>query len=350
MSTAQVQPAVPSPMTTSSSIVGTSPFDPSSSMQYCFLPIRYPSLIAYYHLQKNAYWVPSEIDFSDGAESWNRLDDDQRRFISFVLFFFSQSDGIVVENLMENFKKETSEYKEVRYFYAMQEAIETIHNETYSLLIDTFIKDPEEKQRGFDAIHHYPSIGKMADWMFKYMDPAQGSLLERIMAFACVEGIFFSSAFCSIYWVKMRNLLEPLTRANELIAKDEALHVEFAGELGRVLVAEGKCSPMSRDRAMTIIGEAVAVASEFTRDALHVDLIGLSADEMVTYVQCCGDKIASLFGVEPIYHAVNPFSWMTMITLPNQTNFFERRNLVYNRPAMEVKKTESTGFNLDIDF
>ncbi len=327
-----------------------SPFDSSHSMQYCFFPIGRRSLEQFYQRQKNMFWVPDEIDFLDGIDQWDLLDANTRKFISFVLFFFAQSDGIVVENLVENFKKETSELKEARFFFAMQEAIETIHNETYSILIETFIKDPVEREQGFNAIHHYPSIGAMAEWMFEYMDPSNGTLMERIIAFACVEGIFFSGPFCAIYWLKRRNLLEPLARANELIAKDEALHVEFAGELYRVLASEGSDKP-SQEKGHAIIRDAVTVASNFTRDALCVDLIGLSADEMITYIQCCADKISIMFGMQPVYNAVNPFSWMTMIVLPNQTNFFERRNLVYNRPKREAQQdVVESHFDLSADF
>lgn len=323
-----------------------SPYDASHSMQYSFFPIQYHSLIQFYQQQKNMFWVPAEIDFSESVDQWESLDENTKRFITFVLFFFAQSDGIVVENLVENFKKETSHYKEVRFFYAMQEAIETIHNETYSILIDTFIKDAEEKRKGYDAIHHYPSIGAMAQWMFEYMND-QLPLMERVIAFACVEGIFFSSAFCSIYWLKRRNLLKPLSKANELIAKDEALHVQFAGELYRVMTRETH-EEVSQDRCHAIIQDAVKVASDFTRDALHVDLIGMNADEMIQYVQCCADIISAMFGHDAVYHAKNPFSWMTRITLQNQTNFFEQRNLVYTRP--ETVSWSDGSFRFDEDF
>lgn len=324
-------------MTTNETTGVVSPYDTNGAMEYSFFPIRNPELESFYQQQKEMFWVPAEIDFAGNISEWNRLDPSVKRYITFILCFFSQSDGIIVENLMENFKKETSLYKEARFFYSMQEAIETIHNETYSILLDTFITDPVDRANGLDAIHCFPSIGKMAHWMFKYMDPSRGSLLERVIAFACAEGIFFSSAFCSIYWLKRQNMLDALCQANQLIAADEALHVKFAGELYKHLIRDGYYTSLPERTVHSIIQDAVAVVSEFTRDALNVDLIGLSADEMVDYIKCCGDEIAVMFGYAPVYHTTNPFVWMNTLSLPKLTNFFESRNLTYNRAKVDTE-------------
>ena len=307
----------------------------SDASEYSFFPIKHKSLHDLYQKQKTMFWVPGEIDFSDGDTHYSDLSPDIQRFVKFILFFFAQSDGIVIENLVENFKRDTSFIKEARYFYSMQEAIEVIHNETYSILIESYIKDPDEKRAGFNAINTYPSIQNIAKWVFQFMDPKTNSLLERVVAFACVEGIFFSGPFCSIYWLKRINALEGLIRANELIAPDEALHVIGAGVIGRVLVHDYHYEPISTKRCHEIVKSAMDVSETFIRDALHVDLIGMSADDMVAYVKCCANQVSAMFVDEPVFHVENPFVWMNQIALPNQTNFFERRNLVYNRAHHE---------------
>ena len=308
-----------------------------TSNPYCFLPIEHKNLEACYQRQKEMFWVPGEIDYSGMDLEWASLDEDTRRFIKFVLFFFSQSDGLVVENLVENFKKETKVFKEAGFFYAMQEAIETIHNETYSILINELIRDEEEKHKGFNAISHYPAIGKIGAWMKKYMDPSM-PLMNRIVAFACVEGIFFSAPFCSIYWLKRKNILAPIASANELIAADEALHVEFASELYKTFITTGIHDAVSIDTYREIVMSAVDVSEQFVRAALKVNLIGMNADDMVAYVKCCANVIAEMFIQPSIYSVTNPFPWMTAIAIPNQNNFFDARNLLYRRPRYEQQE------------
>jgi ribonucleoside-diphosphate reductase beta chain len=314
--------------------------------RYSYFPIKYKTLDKFYQDQKDVFWTPSEIDYSKDRSDWDKLDEETKKFVKFILFFFAQADGIVNENLIENFKKETSEYKEARNFYAAQEFIEVVHNETYSMLIETFIRDAEEKNRAFNAISHYPSIRKLANWMFQWMK-SERSLVERIIAFACVEGIFFSGAFAGVYWIKRKNILPSLCKANEFIARDEALHTRFAVELYRVMTdVDHKFDRLPESVVHEIIGSATEVAEEFTRDALRVDLIGMNADDMVDYVKCTADNLSTSLGYNRIYEVENPFDWMLVIGLSNKANFFETRPTEYSRQ----KHGSGQGFDLDADF
>lgn len=291
--------------------------------KYCFLPIRYPKLNEFYQKQKNAFWTVKEIDFSKDRSDWLSLSDDVKRFLTFVLSFFAQADGLVIENLFENFQKETSDYKEIVAFYSIQNAIETIHNETYSVMIETFIQDLEERKKAFNAIDNYGSIKKMAEWIMTWMK-SDRPLLERVIAFACVEGIFFSGAFCAIYWIKKSNKLRGLCKANEFIARDEALHTDFAIALYHHYTSVVKTIPQLQEEVVHgIITSAIEVSENFIRDALKVELIGMNADEMMQYVKCTADRLLSSLGFKKLYGVANPFDWMIMITLPNKTNFFE---------------------------
>lgn len=314
--------------------------------KYCFLPMNHMKLLDFYQRQKRSFWIVEEIDFSKDRYQWvNELNNDERQFLTFVLAFFAQADGIVIENLMENFQKETSEIKEANAFYSIQNAIETIHNETYSIMIETFIQDIKERQKAFEAIDNYPSIKKIADWMFKWMDSSR-PLLERIIAFACVEGIFFTGAFCAIYWIKKSNRLRGLCKANEFIARDEALHTEFAIALYHhytLVLKQYQC--LDQKIVHNIIKEAMDVIEEFIRDALNVKLIGMNADDMVTYVKCAADNLSTSLAYDPIYNVQNPFDWMIMITMTNQTNFFEDTVSEYSK----VKK-DNFEFKITNDF
>ena len=313
--------------------------------QYSFFPIKHHVLEKYYQKQKDVFWTPQEIDYRSDRDDWDRLDENTKEFIKFILLFFAQADGIVNENLIEHFKKETSDYKEARYFYAAQEFIEVIHNETYSMLIEAFFRDPEEKKKAFNAIKYYPSIRKIADWMFKWMN-SDTPLHERVIAFACVEGIFFSSAFAAIYWIKRRNVLHGLCKANEFIARDEAMHTEFAVALYHVLTeVDHKYDPLSESRVHEIIGSALKVSEEFTRDALKVDLIGMNANDMVSYVKCTANRLSESLGYSKLYDVENPFDWMAIIGLPNRSNFFETKVSEYSRQAKSDFE-----FSLDDEF
>ena len=312
--------------------------------KYCFMPMRYKKLISFYERQRDSFWVPSEINMSGDRKDWASLNENERRFLTFVLAFFAQADGIVIENLISNFQKETSEIKEANAFYCMQNAMEMIHNETYSLMIDTFIQNLDEKNKALNAIDNYPSIKKIADWMMVWMR-SDAPLLERVIAFACVEGIFFTSAFCAIYWIKRSNKLKGLCKANEFIARDEALHTEFAIALYHHYTSVTKTiNLLSQDTVHSIIKSAIAVSEEFVTDALKVDLIGMSTKDMIQYVKCAADYLVTALNFEPIYNVENPFDWMTLITLTNKTNFFEDT-------VSEYSKTKSDfTFDLTVDF
>lgn len=290
--------------------------------KYCFLPMENPKLLEYYTKQRDAFWTVAEIDFSKDRQDWLALKTGEREFLTFVLAFFAQADGLVIENLFENFQRETSEIKEANAFYSIQNAIETIHNETYSTMIETFIQDYGQRQKAFNAIENYPSIEKIADWITKWMDP-QLPLLERIVAFACVEGIFFSGAFCAIYWIKKSNRLRGLCKANEFIARDEGIHTQFAIALYHFYTAVKGWEPLTQKRLAEIIGSAIDIIEEFIRQALRVELIGMNADDMMKYVKCTANVLMTSLGYEKLYDVENPFDWMLLITLPNKTNFFE---------------------------
>ena len=311
--------------------------------KYSFFPITNSILESFYQRQKAVFWTPQELDYNRDRTDWDTLDEGTESFLKFVLFLFAQLDGIVGENC-SIFKQQTSFIKEATFFYAMQEAIETIHNETYSILIDTFIRNEEEKKRGYNAIKYYPSIGKIADWMFNWMDDKL-PLTERVVAFTCVEGIFFSSAFAAIYWIKRRNILPALCKANEFIARDEALHTEFGVALYHEL-SKKKFARSSEETIHDIIKSAVIVSENFVREALHVDLIGMNADDMVDYVKCTADVLSMSLGYDSIYKVVNPFNWMAVISLPNKSNFFESKVSEYGKPGPEADFT----FDLDADF
>lgn len=313
--------------------------------KYSYFPIKIPILEKYYQLQKEVFWTAQEIEYREDRQDWDLLDDNTKDFVKFLLFFFAQADGIVNENLIENFKRETGEYKEARMFYAAQEFMEVGHNETYSILIDTFIRDPVEKAKAFNAIKYYPSIRKITSWIFEWMRNGR-PLTERVIAFACVEGMFFSGAFAGIYWIKRKNILKGLCKANEFIARDEALHTEFAIALYHVLTSiDKKYEPLPQTRVHEIIGSAMAAAEEFTRDALRVDLIGMNADDMVTYVKCTANRLSEALGYQKLYNVENPFDWMAIIGLPNKSNFFETRVSEYGRQSKS-----DFAFDLDADF
>lgn len=300
--------------------------------ELAFLPIKNPFLEKLYQEQKNVFWGANEIDYTHDREHWDRLDEPSKQYIKFLLFLFAQLDGIVNENLTENFKRETSVFaKECSMFYAIQEAQEWGHNETYSLLIKAFIRDPEEQSRGLNSIQHYPAIKKIADWSFAYMDSSI-PLLERIIAFTCIEGVIFSSAFAGIYWIKRRNVLQGLVKANEWVARDEAIHTKFGIALYHHITAVWqKISALSEKDVHRVVKSAVDTTAEFTRTAMNCDLVGLNAEDMVKYVECTADRLCTSLGYAPLYSASNPFDWMLIIALPNKSNFFENRVTEYAR-------------------
>lgn len=315
--------------------------------RFAFLPIKDPILDEFYQQQKDAMWTVSDIDFSNDRDHWDKMDDASREYVTFILSLFAQLDGIVNENLVENFKKETGSFsKDCSKFYAYQEAIEWTHNETYSFLIKTLIRGEEEQKRSLNSIKNYPAIREIARWAKTWMSRDR-PLVERIVAFACIEGIIFSSAFAGIYYIKQRNILHGLTKANEWIARDEALHTRFAVALyHHITEIWKKESPLSQTRIGEIVGSAVDVAEHFTRVAMKNHLVGINANDMVDYVKCTADALCQSLGYKTIYSSKNPFAWMAVISLPNKSNFFETRVSEYGKESA----SEMFAFDLNAEF
>jgi ribonucleoside-diphosphate reductase subunit M2 len=297
-------------------------------MSYTLFPIpsRYEHLYKMYKQSVAVFWTPEEIDFSKDLSDWGKLNNDEKHFIKHILAFFAGSDGIVQENLASRFQREVDS-PVVKLFYAFQNAMEGIHSETYSLLIDTYIKDEAEKNNLFQAIDTIPCITKKAEWALKWID-SQDDFATRLIAFACVEGIFFSGAFCSIFWLKKRGLMPGLTFSNELISRDEGLHTLFAISLYHTL---GK--GVDAKRIAEIIREAVTIEKEFICEALSCSLLGMNAKMMSQYIEFVADRLAVQFGIPKIYSAHNPFDFMELISLEGKTNFFEKKVSEYSRPV-----------------
>jgi ribonucleotide reductase beta subunit family protein with ferritin-like domain len=270
------------------------------------------------------FWTPEEIDFSKDLADWAKLTPDEKHFVTYVLAFFAGSDGIVQENLASRFQREVSS-QTVKLFYSFQNAMEGIHSETYSLLIDTYVKDEAEKAKLFDGINTIACIGKKAQWAQKWIESTD-DFQTRLVAFACVEGIFFSGAFCSIYWLKKRGLMPGLTFSNELISRDEGLHTQFAVALYHTL------EPRPAALIQTIIKEAVELEKEFICEALSCSLIGMNAKMMSQYIEFVADRLAVQLGVPKVYGTTNPFDFMDLISLEGKTNFFEKKVSDYSRP------------------
>jgi ribonucleotide reductase beta subunit family protein with ferritin-like domain len=289
-----------------------------SSARFTTFPIRYPDLWALYKKAIGSFWSVEEIDLAGDLKDWERLNDSEQHFIKMVLAFFAASDGIVMENIDVNFSKDV-QIAEARSFYAYQSFNESIHSETYSLMIDKLVKDPEEKAGLFRAIETSPAVKQKAEWAMQWMSPG-ASFAQRLIAFACVEGIFFSGSFCAIFWLKKRGLMPGLSFSNELISRDEGLHQEFAVTLYSHLL--DKCP--SKD-IHKIVQWACEVESEFITEALPCKLIGMDAGEMTQYIQFVADRLMAQFGEGPIYGVNNPFDWMETISLEGKTNFFEKR-------------------------
>lgn len=293
---------------------------------YTIFPINHRQIWDMYKLAMRSFWTVEEVDLHTDLLHWKQLNESEQGFIKKVLAFFAASDGIVNENLALRFYEDIP-VAEVRCFYGFQIMMENIHGEMYSLLIDTYVTDNEEKNHLLNAIDTIPAIGKKADWAKKYID-SQEDFATRLIAFACVEGIHFSSSFCSIFWLKKRGIMPGLTFSNEFISRDEGMHTDFACLLFNTYVSE-------EDRAKTdvksIVTSAVEVETTFVRDALNVDLIGMNAEMMIQYVQFCADRLLLSLNREKVYNVSNPFPWMTMISMEGKTNFFERRVSEYSR-------------------
>jgi ribonucleoside-diphosphate reductase subunit M2 len=309
--------------------------------RFVMFPIKHDDIWKMYQKQVDCFWRPEEIDLTKDLKDWDSLTQDEKHFISMILAFFAASDGIVLENLAMRFMSDV-QLSEARAFYGFQIAMENIHSHTYSLLIETYIKNSEEKNRLFNAIDHFPSIKKKSDWAQKWIHDNRSSFATRLIAFACVEGIFFSGAFCSIFWIKKRGLLPGLTFSNELISRDEALHCEFA-----VLLYSKLLKKMSKTRVHEIIKEAVEIEIEFICEALPCRLIGMNSQMMTQYIQFVADRLCVQLGYDKIYNVTNCFNWMELISLESKSNFFEKRNDSY---ALANKTVSDDTFVLSDDF
>ena len=308
--------------------------------RFVMFPIKHDDIWQMYKKQIDCFWRAEEIELTKDYKDWIKLDENERQFISMILAFFAASDGIVLENLAVRFMKDV-QLSEARAFYGFQIAMENIHSQTYSLLIDTYIKDGDEKDRLFNAIQHFPCIKKKSDWAQKWINDNRSNFATRLIAFACVEGIFFSGAFCSIFWLKKRGLLPGLTFSNELISRDEALHTEFA-----ILLYSKLVKRLSKAKFYEIIKEAVEIETEFICEALPCRLIGMNSESMTKYIQFVADRLCLQLGYDKIYGAVNPFEFMELISLESKTNFFEKRNDAYSL-ADKTKSCEAFEFTDD---
>jgi ribonucleoside-diphosphate reductase subunit M2 len=305
-----------------------------SIKQYTIFPIQYPKAWEMYQKHQSSYWVAQEVDLAADKRDWeNKLNDDERNFIKHVLAFFAASDGIVMENLATKFLAEVK-VAEIRSFYSFQIMIENTHSEMYSMLIDTYIRDPEEKEKLFNAIEEINGVKLKAGFARKYIIE-DSPFAERLFAFACVEGIFFSGSFCAIYWLKKRGLLPGLTFSNELISRDEGLHCDFACLVYSYL----KYTKLSESKAREIIIECVGIEKKFICESLSVDLIGMNSELMSEYIEFVADRLLVSFGYTKYYKTLNPFPFMDMISLEGKTNFFEKRVGEYAKPIIEKKIT-----------
>ncbi|PCH96249.1 MAG: ribonucleoside-diphosphate reductase [Bacteroidetes bacterium] len=311
--------------------------------RFVLFPIEHDDIWAFYKKSEASFWTAEEIDLSNDMMDWdNKLNDDERFFVKNVLAFFAASDGIVNENLATNFLNEV-QYTEAKFFYGFQVMMENIHSETYSLLIDTYIKNPEEKHELFNAIDTLECVKKKADWALNWVDSE--NFAERIVAFAAVEGIFFSGSFCSIFWLKKRGLMPGLTFSNELISRDEGMHCDFAC----LLYNNHIVNKLPKEKLEKIITDAVAIETEFVTDSLPVKLIGMNADLMTQYIQFVADRLLLELGNEKVYNVSNPFDFMELISLQGKTNFFEKRVAEYQKSGVMGSKEDNT-FSLDEEF
>lgn len=286
--------------------------------RFVIFPLQHHDIWEYYKKAEQVFWTAEEIDLQQDLTDWEKLNEGEKHFVKHVLAFFAASDGIVNENLAQNFVDEV-QYPEAKFFYGFQIMMENIHSETYSLLIDTYIKDKTEQNYLFNAIETVPCVQKKAQWALRWINSE--SFVERLIAFAAVEGIFFSGSFCSIFWLKKRGLMPGLSFSNELISRDEGLHTDFAVHLYKNHI-ENK---LPRERVIEIIDSALTIEKEFITDALPVSLIGMNADLMKQYLEYVSDRLLVDLGIGKIYNSENPFDFMANIALSNKTNFFEKR-------------------------
>ena len=309
--------------------------------RYVMFPIRYDDVWRMYKKQVDCFWRVEEVDLSKDLTDWAKLTDNEKHFISVVLAFFAASDGVVCENLAQRFMKDVQS-AEIRAFYGFQIAMENIHSEMYSVLIDSYIRDRDEKAKLFDGIHNYPCIAKKANWAKRWIADNRSSFAARLVAFACVEGIFFSSSFAAIYWIKKRGLMAGLTLSNEFISRDEALHTEFA-----VLLYTKLERKLGKKRVHEIIRESAEIEKEFVTESLPVRLIGMNANLMSQYIEFVSDRLSLQLGYDKIYNSSNPFEFMELISVETKVNFFERTNSEY---ALANKSVDKDVFDFEAIF
>jgi ribonucleoside-diphosphate reductase beta chain len=320
----------------------TEPILQDNKDRFVLFPIKHHDMWNMYKDAEASFWTAEEIDLSSDLSDWkDRLSEDEKHFIKHVLAFFAASDGIVNENLAVNFMQEV-QYPEARCFYGYQIMIENIHSETYSLLIDTYIKDPVEKDKMFHAVETLDCVKRKAEWALKWI--SNGSFAERLIAFAAVEGIFFSGSFCSIFWLKKRGLMPGLSFSNELISRDEGQHCDFA-----CLIYSQLVNKLAPEAVIEIIKNAVEIEKEFVTDALPVKLIGMNSDMMCQYIEFVADRLLQSLHIPKIYNTTNPFDFMELISLQNKTNFFEKRVAEYQKAGEKGGSTQNV-FSLDEDF
>ena len=313
--------------------------------RFVLFPIQHNDIWEWYKKSEASFWTAEEIDLSQDQKDWENLTDGERHFISHVLAFFAASDGIVNENLAENMVNEV-QYTEAKFFYGFQIMMENIHSETYSLLIDTYIKNAKEKDKLFNAVETMDCVKKKADWALRWID--EGAFTERLIAFAAVEGIFFSGSFCSIFWLKKRGLLPGLTFSNELISRDEGMHCDFACLLYNNHIK----NKLPKETVTKIITDAVEIEQEFVSDALPVALIGMNAKLMCQYIEFVADRLLAELGCDKVYNSSNPFDFMEMISLQGKTNFFEKRVGEYQKAGVKQsnENRDQAKFSLNEDF
>ena len=309
--------------------------------RFVMFPIKHNDVWEMYKRQVDCFWRAEEIDLSKDLNDWDKLTKDEKHFIKMIIAFFAGSDGLVLENLASRFMNDV-QISEARAFYGFQIAMENIHSETYSLIIDTYIRDGEEKQKLLNGIENFPCINKKAEWAKKWIADKRSSFASRLVAFAVIEGIFFSGAFCSIYWLKKRGLMPGLTFSNELISRDEALHTEFA-----VLLYSKLVKKLNKKRIHDIIKEAVDIEKEFINEAIPCRMIGMNSTLMSQYVEFVADRLCLQLGYDKIYNVSNPFDFMELISIESKVNFFERTNSEY---ALANKKIDCDIFELSSDF
>ena len=315
----------------------------SNNSRFVLFPIQHDDIWSFYKKAEASFWTAEEIDLSADITDWeNKLTDNEQHFVKHVLAFFAASDGIVNENLAEHFLSEV-QYTEAKFFYGFQITIENIHSETYSLLIDTYIKNTAEKKHLFNAIDTMDCVKKKADWALRWID--KGSYAERLVAFAAVEGIFFSGSFCSIFWLKKRGLMPGLSFSNELISRDEGLHCDFAC----LLYTKHLVNKLTKEQVREIIMDAVTIEKEFVTDAIPVKLIGMNSDLMSQYIEFVADRLLTELGNEKEYNASNPFDFMEMISLQGKSNFFEKRVGEYQKSGVLAGKDNLT-FSMNEEF